>query len=284
MSMPIDLENLPDTPGLDLWREGAVLWIRLNRPERRNAIDLHSRDVLRALLWDLNTDPSVRAVVLTGVGRDYCTGADVVASDPNATGATPPDDNSGAAAWMLDYRFPTQGFQEMFKQLWELEKPVVSAVNGNVAGIGWMFALLADLVVASESARWTHVFTRRGMMPHAGDPFFLPRVLPHHVLNEIAFLSDPVTSEQLRVWGAVNRVVPADQVEQTARELADRLAAGPTRSIGQAKRLYRRSSVSDMATAFAEEQTTSALLSLTHDRVEGMQAFVEGRAAEFTGE
>jgi 2-(1,2-epoxy-1,2-dihydrophenyl)acetyl-CoA isomerase len=207
-----------------------------------------------------------------------------VASDPAATGATPPDEKSGAAAWMLDYRFPTQGFQDMFKQLWELEKPVVSAVNGTVAGIGWMFALLADLVVASESARWTHVFTRRGMMPHAGDPFFLPRVLPHHVLNEIAFLSDPVTSEQLRVWGAVNRVVPADQVEQTARELANRLASGPTRSLGQAKRLYRRSSVSDMATAFAEEQATSALLSLTHDRLEGMQAFMQGRAAEFTGE
>ena len=281
--MPIDLENL-DAPGLDIWREGAVLWIRLDRPERRNAIDIHSRDVLRALLWDLNSDPAVRAVVLTGSGRDYCTGADAVASDPAATGATPPDEKSGAAAWMLDYRFPTQGFQDMFKQLWELEKPVVSAVNGTVAGIGWMFALLADLVVASESARWTHVFTRRGMMPHAGDPYFLPRVLPHHVLNEIAFLSDPVTSDQLRVWGAVNRVVPADQVEQTARELANRLASGPTRSIGQAKRLYRRSSVSDMATAFAEEQSTSALLSLTHDRLEGMQAFMQGRAPEFTGE
>jgi 2-(1,2-epoxy-1,2-dihydrophenyl)acetyl-CoA isomerase len=281
--MPIDLENL-DAPGLDIWREGAVLWIRLDRPERRNAIDIHSRDVLRALLWDLNSDPAVRAVVLTGSGRDYCTGADAVASDPAATGATPPDEKSGAAAWMLDYRFPTQGFQDMFKQLWELEKPVVSAVNGTVAGIGWMFALLADLVVASESARWTHVFTRRGMMPHAGDPYFLPRVLPHHVLNEIAFLSDPVTSEQLRTWGAVNRVVPADQVEQTARELANRLASGPTRSIGQAKRLYRRSSVSDMATAFAEEQSTSALLSLTHDRLEGMQAFMQGRAPEFTGE
>jgi 2-(1,2-epoxy-1,2-dihydrophenyl)acetyl-CoA isomerase len=281
--VPIDLDNL-DAPGLDMWREGAVLWIRLDRPERRNAIDIQSRDVLRSLFWDLNSDPSVRAVVLTGSGRDYCTGADAVASDPAATGATPPDEKSGAAAWMLDYRFPTQGFQDMFKQLWELEKPVISAVNGTVAGIGWMFALLADLVVASESARWTHVFTRRGMMPHAGDPYFLPRVLPHHVLNEIAFLSDPVTSEQLRIWGAVNRVVPADQVEQTARELANRLASGPTRSLGQAKRLYRRSSVSDMATAFAEEQATSALLSLTHDRLEGMQAFMQGRAPESTGE
>jgi 2-(1,2-epoxy-1,2-dihydrophenyl)acetyl-CoA isomerase len=147
-----------------------------------------------------------------------------------------------------------------------------------------MYALLADLVVAADNARWTHVFTRRGMMPHAGDPFFLPRVLPHHVLNEIAFLSEPVTSEQLRGWGAVNRVVPADQVETTARELAQRLASGPTRSIAQAKRLYRRSIVSDMATAFAEELTASALLSLTRDRVEGMKAFVEGRSPQFTGE
>jgi 2-(1,2-epoxy-1,2-dihydrophenyl)acetyl-CoA isomerase len=281
--MTIDLDAI-DAPGLDLWREDAVLWIRLNRPDRRNAMDIHSRDVLRSLLWDLNSDASVRAVVLIGVGRDYCTGADVVASDPAATNATPPEDNEGAASWMLDYRFPTQGFQEMFKLLWELEKPVVSAVNGTVAGIGWMYALLADIVVASDAARWTHVFTRRGMMPHAGDPFFLPRVLPHHVLNEIAFLSDPVSSEQLRAWGAVNRVVPADQVESTARELANRLASGPTRSIGQAKRLYRRSSVSDMATSFLEEQATSALLSLTHDRIEGMRAFVEGRPPEFTGQ
>jgi 2-(1,2-epoxy-1,2-dihydrophenyl)acetyl-CoA isomerase len=261
-----------------------VLWIRLNRPERRNAIDIDSRDFLRTLWFGVSSDPSVRAVVLTGVGRDYCTGADIVASDPNATGATPPNDSQAAAGWMLDYRFMSMGFQEFFKALWELERPVVSAVNGTVAGVGWMYALLADIVVASESARWTHVFTRRGMMPHAGDPYFLPRVLPHHVLNEIAFLSEPVTSEQLRVWGAVNRVVPADQVEQTARDLANRLASGPTRSLAQAKRLYRRSMVSDMSTAFAEELTASALLSLTHDRVEGMKAFVEGRPPQFTGE
>jgi 2-(1,2-epoxy-1,2-dihydrophenyl)acetyl-CoA isomerase len=106
---------------------------------------------------------------------------------------------------------------------------------------------------------------------------FIKELPPDHVDHAHA-------SDQLRAWGAVNRVVPADQVEQTARELANRLASGPTRSLGQAKRLYRRSSVSDMATAFAEEQATSALLSLTHDRLEGMQAFVQGRVPEFTGE
>ena len=284
--MPIiDIASLPPHPGLELWREDAVLWIRLNRPDRRNAIDLDTRASLVSIFLDLNTDTTVRAVVITGVGRDYCTGADVVASDPNAaSSAALPTDANSAASWMLDYRFQSRLYQELFKAMWELERPVVSAVNGNVAGVGWMFALLGDLVVASDAARWTHVFTRRGMMPHAGDPYFMARLLPHHALNEIAFLSDPVSSEQLRGWGAVNRVVPADQVEATARELANRVASGPTRSIVQAKRLYRRSLDSSMDTAFSEEVTISAMLSLTHDRVEGMRAFVEGRPPNFTGE
>ena len=127
----------------------------------------------------------------------------------------------------LDYRAPMAPYQDLFRQLWELEISVVSAVRGRVAGIGWLLALLADLVVASDSAKWTHVFTRRGMAPHAGDPFFLPRILPFHVLNEIALLSDTVTSADLHRWGAVNRLVADEEVDKTAGELARRLAAGP---------------------------------------------------------
>jgi 2-(1,2-epoxy-1,2-dihydrophenyl)acetyl-CoA isomerase len=132
--------------------------------------------------------------------------------------------------------------------------------------------------------RWTHVFARRGMVPHAGDPFFLPRVLPFHRLSEAALLSDTLTSETLHEWGAVNRLVPAADVEATARELAERLAAGPTRSLGLTKRLYRRALESDMATAFAEEATATALVTQTADRQEGVRALLEGRAARFTGE
>jgi 2-(1,2-epoxy-1,2-dihydrophenyl)acetyl-CoA isomerase len=146
-----------------------------------------------------------------------------------------------------------------------------------------MLALLADLVVAAEGARWTHAFARRGMVPHAGDPFFLPRVLPFHRLLEAALLPDAITSETLAEWGAVNRLVPAEQVESTAAELANRLAAGPTRSLGLTKRLYRRSLVSDMATAFAEEATATALVTQTRDRIEGVEALLEGRPPDFTG-
>lgn len=255
---------------------GAVSVVTLDRAARRNAIDFELARALRAHLAEADADHAVRAIVIAGNERDFCTGADVTA----------PSDANAAARELspLDYRYATVDYQRLFQQLWETETPVVSAVTGTVAGAGWMLALLADLVVAAAGARWTHVFARRGMIPHAGDPYFLPRVLPFHRLNEIALLSEPVTSETLASWGVVNRCVPADQVVATALDLATRLAAGPTRSLGMTKRLYRRSLDSDMLTAFEEERAAQALISTTQDRREGVQSFVEQRPPVFTGE
>jgi 2-(1,2-epoxy-1,2-dihydrophenyl)acetyl-CoA isomerase len=251
--------------------QGGALWLRLNRPQARNGIDAGLRDELSAAFAEADRDRAVRAIVIAGTGPDFCVGADLA----SANGTAPENP--------LDYRAPMLPYQDLFRQLWELETPVVSAVRGRVAGIGWMLALLADLVVASDTAKWTHVFARRGMAPHAGDPFFLPRILPFHVLNEIALLGDTITSADLHRWGAVNRLVPDDAVDKTAAELAGRLAAGPTLSLGQARRLYRRSLVSDMTTAFAEEAAATAMLSATRDRVEGVAALMEGRRPDFTG-
>jgi 2-(1,2-epoxy-1,2-dihydrophenyl)acetyl-CoA isomerase len=263
-------------PTLVLERVGAVLWIRVNRPAARNAIDPETRDRLTATLAEVDVDPAVRALVITGQGRDFCTGMDIARSANS-------DGSMRQMPSPIDYRRDVGPFQRLFQTLWEMETPVVSAVNGTVAGAGWMLALLADLVVAVEGARWTHVFARRGMVPHCGDPFFLPRLLPFHKLLEAALLSDPLTSETLAEWGAVNRLVPPDALEDTAAELANRLADGPTRSLGVTKRLYRRSLVSDMATAFGDEANAAALVSQTNDRVEGVRAFMEGRAPKFTG-
>jgi 2-(1,2-epoxy-1,2-dihydrophenyl)acetyl-CoA isomerase len=256
----------------DLISETAdgVRWLKLNRPRARNGIDTDLLTALTTALTEADLDRDVRAIVITGEGGDFCVGADL-----SAAGAPPENP--------LDYRTPMLPYQNLFRLLWELETPVVSAVRGRVAGIGWMLALLADLVVASDTAKWTHVFTRRGMTPHAGDPFFLPRILPFHVLNAIALLGDTVKSADLERWGAVNRLVPDSDVEKTAGDLAGRLAAGPTLSLGQAKRLYRRSLVSDMTTAFAEESAAVAMLSGTQDRIEGTAAVLEGRRPTFTG-
>jgi 2-(1,2-epoxy-1,2-dihydrophenyl)acetyl-CoA isomerase len=251
----------------------GVAIVRFDRPARRNAIDGDTCNRLREYLASADADRSVRCIVITGNDRDFCTGADVTAG-ADAAGTMRP----------LDYRFLTVDYQRLFHQLWDTETPVVSAVTGTVAGAGWMLALLADLVVAAQGARWTHVFSRRGMIPHAGDPYFLPRIIPFHRLNEIAMLSDPVTSETLESWGLVNRCVPAGDVVSTARELAARLAAGPTRALSMTKRLYRRSLDSDLLTAFEAERAAQALISTTQDRAEGVASLVEGRPPKFVGD
>src|SRR6478672_9565541 len=148
------------TKTLLLTREDGVLWIRLNRPDSGNGIDPVMTEELRASFPEADADPGVRAIVVTGVGKDFCTGADLAATPAPSPGGTVP---------LLDYRRNMSTYQDLFRAYWELETPVVSAVNGTVAGAGWMLALLADLVVAGEGVRWTHVFSRRGMVPHAGD-------------------------------------------------------------------------------------------------------------------
>jgi 2-(1,2-epoxy-1,2-dihydrophenyl)acetyl-CoA isomerase len=260
------------TPGLRIEATGSVTTITLDCPERRNAIGLDMCVDLRERFGALDADASVRAIVIAGNERDFCTGADVTAQPEKVAVASP-----------LDYRYLTLDYQQLLQRMWEMETPVVSAVTGTVAGAGWMLALLADLVVAASGARWTHVFARRGMIPHAGDPYFLPRIIPFHRLNEIALLSEPVTSDTLAGWGLVNRCVAPEDVLSTATALATQLASGPTRSLGMTKRLYRRSLDSDMLTAFEEERSAQALISTTHDRLEGVRSFVERRPAEFTG-
>ena len=259
-------------PSLRIERLGGVAHVTFDRPAQRNAIDVATCHALFDFLGQADRDASIRAIVIAGGERDFCTGADVSGS-------------ASAIAEMttLDYRFATTDYQNLFTRLWETETPVVSAVTGTVAGAGWMLALLADLVVAAEGARWTHVFSRRGMIPHAGDPYFLPRIIPFHRLNEIALLSDPIPSETLHDWGIVNRCVPADQVVATALELAGRLAEGPTRALAMTKRLYRRSLDSDITTAFEAERNAQALISTTHDRSEGVKSLMERRPAKFIG-
>lgn len=262
-----------DTAGLDIERrDGGVAVVRLARPERHNAIDATTASVFAQFLTDANVDRSLRSILVTGVDATFCTGADAI-GDPEAPKPS-----------TLDYRYATEDFRRLAQALWEVEKPVVSAVNGTVAGFGWTLALLGDLVVADAEARWTHVFTRRGMVPHAGDPYFLARIIPFHRLNEIALLSDTLTSTDLDAWGLVNRCVPHDDVMTTALDLAARLASGPTRTLGLTKRLYRRSLSSDMATAFEDERNATALISTTADRHEGVASFVERRPANFVGD
>jgi 2-(1,2-epoxy-1,2-dihydrophenyl)acetyl-CoA isomerase len=253
-------------------RPTGVVTIKLDRADRHNAIDEATAATFADFLAAANSDSSIRSIIVTGAGSTFCTGADIAANRTDSKPST------------LDFRYLTETYRRLAQNLWEVEKPVVTAVNGTVAGFGWTVALLGDLVVADAAARWTHVFSRRGMVPHAGDPFFLARIVPFHRLNEIAMLSETLTSADLAGWGLLNRVVPAAEVVSVADGLAERLASGPTRALGLTKRLYRRALSSDMATSFEDERNATALISTTADRREGVTSFAERRPPNFIGD
>src|SRR5204862_5299469 len=206
-------------------------------------------------------DAAIRAVVLTGTGKGFCTGADL-----SGAGAAAPAD-PGAT------RDAMRPSQRVIRALWELEKPIVAGVNGVAAGLGAHLAYACDLVIAADDARFIEGFVRRGIALDAGGGFLLPRHVGLHKAKELVFLGDDLTATDAERLGLVNKVVPAAELERTVREWAERLAAGPTFAIGLSKRLLNRSLAADVDTLFAEEAFTQALVANSDDMREGIRSF-----------
>jgi len=173
--------------------------------------------------------------------------------------------------------------QRLIRALWELEKPVVCAVNGVAAGLGAHLAFAADLILASTEARFIEVFVRRGLCVDAGGAFLLPRLVGLQRAKELVFFGDDLSAEQAERWGLVNRVVAPADLEPTARQWAERLAQGPTLALGFSKRLLNRSLESDLETCLEEEGLAQAIVAQSEDLKEGVQAFLERRAPQFKG-
>jgi 2-(1,2-epoxy-1,2-dihydrophenyl)acetyl-CoA isomerase len=253
--------------------ENGVRWIVLNRPDVKNAITPDQRNRVIELLEESSESPDVRAVVLTATGDAFCSGADLRASRPAELERV-----SGDVA-----RTIRMGAQRLVAAVLDCEKPVVAAVNGVAAGIGAHMAIACDLVLAAESARFVEVFVRRGLVPDGGGAWLLPRLVGLQRAKELAFFGDDLSAADAERFGLVNRVVPADKLEQAAREWAERLAKGPTRALAMTKQLLNRSLDSDRATAFAEEANAQELNMATEDAREGVRSFVERREPEFKG-
>jgi 2-(1,2-epoxy-1,2-dihydrophenyl)acetyl-CoA isomerase len=260
--------------------EGGVRWLTLNRPERRNAISPDLRDELLAQLDDARTNEEVRCVVITGAGDAFCSGADLARSSVTGSAAA-------GAHQVPDVRAVREsmkaGMQRIVAALWELDKPVIAAVNGVAAGGGAQLAPFCDLVIAGESARFIEIFSKRGLAVDSGGGWILPRLVGIHRAKELVFLADALPAAGALEWGLVNRVVPDGALEQAARELAERLAAGPTRALGFSKQLLNRALVADLTEAPDEEATAQALNSQTDDFREGVRAFAEKRPPQFKG-
>jgi 2-(1,2-epoxy-1,2-dihydrophenyl)acetyl-CoA isomerase len=254
--------------------DNAVSWITLNRPEAMNALLPEQREHIIGLLEAASADPDIRAVVLTATGRAFCAGADLRGGSAGTGGERVPGDVA---------RTIQRGAQRLVAAVLDCEKPVIAAVNGIAAGLGAHLAFACDLVLAAESARFIEVFVRRGLVPDGGGAYLLPRLIGAQRAKELMFFGDDLPAADAERLGLVNRVVPADDLNKTARAWAERLASGPTRALALTKQLVNSSSDADRATAFAAEAAAQELNMTTADALEGVQAFAERRAPHFRG-
>jgi 2-(1,2-epoxy-1,2-dihydrophenyl)acetyl-CoA isomerase len=257
-------------PTILVERDGAVGWIRINRPERLNALIPPMREELEGALEELEGDEDVRCLVLTGVGRAFCTGGDV-----------------SAMAELLqqeDYA----AFEELVRagarvvtRIDAMAKPVIAAVNGPAAGAGACLALACDLRVASESASIAFAFARVGLHPDWGGSYFLPRLVGPALAAELVLTGGMIGAERAERVGLFNRVVEAHELEATARGIAGQIAAGPRDVIVRARRSLRMSLSASLPEMLEAEVEAQAAAFRSPDFREGVTAFLEKRTPRF---
>ena len=261
-------------------RENGVLWLTLNRPERKNSISPELRDELLGALEEAKNEDEIRCVVLTGAGDAFCSGVDLGRSKVTKGAAEGEKARPDLRAIREAMK---RGMQRVVRAIWELDKPVIASVNGVAAGGGAQLALVSDLVIASSSARLIEIFVKRGLAVDSAGGWLLPRLIGLSKAKELVFFGDPISAEDAHAAGLINKVVAPDELESATREWAERLAKGPTRSIGASKSLLNRALETDLGTGLDEEATAQALMSQTHDFAEGVRAFSEKRDPEFKG-
>ncbi len=251
-------------------RDGSVGWVRINRPERLNALLPRMRQDLDDALAALESDPEVRCVILTGVGRAFCTGGDV-----------------SAMAELLrarDYETlerEVRAGARVVERIAAMSKPVLAAVNGPAAGAGAALALACDLRVASESASIGFGFARVGLHPDWGGTYFLPRLVGPAIAAELIYTAGMIGAERAERLGLFNRVVAAGELEPSVRGLAGQIAAGPREVIASAKRSLRRSLEATLPEVIELEVEAQLAAFRSPDFREGVAAFLEKRAPRF---
>lgn len=254
--------------------DSGAATIELNRPERMNAWTPRlAQDMLAALTEAAEAD-SIRAVLLTGAGRAFSSGADL---------------KDGGAGELLPngrpdvYTTLTEVYHPVIRAIRDLQKPVVAAVAGAAAGVGCSLALCCDLVLASESAYFLLAFVNIGLAPDGGCSLFLPTRTGMARAAEMAMLGERVPAAQALEWGLINRVVPDGELREQASTLVQRLAAGPTRSYAATKRQLNSWLYSRMEEQLELEARLQQEMTETDDFLEGVSAFLQKRPAKFEG-
>jgi enoyl-CoA hydratase/carnithine racemase len=259
--------------GLLVERAGGIVTLTIDRPQRKNAITGDMWVGLGEIFDDIARRRDDRVFVVTGAGDAFCSGADLSAA---AGGEAP----SGAGTSMASMR--TVGRAAL--RLHELPIPTIAAVNGVAAGAGCNLALGCDLIIASDRARFTEIFAKRGLALDFGGSWLLPRLIGLHRAKELAFLADIIDAQEAERIGLVNRVVPHERLAEEVAALAGRLINLPPLQLAVIKRQLNDGLTRSMAEAIEFEDVAQSLMFSSRDTAEAVLAFVEKREPRFTGE
>ena len=249
-------------------KNDQVATVTLNLPEKLNALDLVMREELKVVFWEFAKARDVKSVIVTGAGRAFCAGGDISTMQTVTAPAG---------------RDRLKNVQQLVRAMTGLEKPVIAAVNGPAVGAGFNIALACDLILASDKAKFSQSFAKIGLIPDMGGFYFLPLRVGVHQAKELMMTGRMIEAQEAFAIGLVNRVVPHENLMDAARETALGLARGASRAQAMIKAALNRWPAS-LEEILEIEANMQAVCFETHDFKEGLQAFLEKRPPEFTGE
>jgi len=254
----------------------TIAYVTLNRPDRLNALNMSLITDLRNAAAAIDSNPEIRAVLLTANGRGFCSGADLMGDDFLSDPTRSLGDSIGARL--------REHFNPMIEAWYALRAPVVVAVNGIAAGAGVSVALIGDIVLAARSATFIQLFAPKlGLMPDLGSTFHLPRLVGTARAKGLALLGDSLAAADAANWGLIWACVEDAALAEQAQTIARRLAAGPTQAFQRIKAVFNAELPRTLTEQLALEAVAQAELGNTRDFAEGVQAFRAKRTPAFTG-
>lgn len=247
----------------------SVAIIKLNRPEVLNSINMEMGKNIQNALDTCANDNAIRAIIITGEGKAFCAGQDL-------TEAVPKDQPLADLGIILE-----ECYNPIIRKIYELEKPVVAAVNGVAAGAGANIALVCDIVVASEKASFVQAFSKIGLIPDSGGTYILPRLIGLQKATSIMMLGDKISAEEAERLGMIYKFYKEEEFENNVNTLANKLASMPTRGLALTKKALQQSMANDLYSQLLIEKELQVAAGNTDDYKEGVRAFLEKRTPNF---
>jgi enoyl-CoA hydratase/carnithine racemase len=255
-------------------QDGHILTITLNRPDRLNAISHPMLSELSSKLVEADQDSEIRVIILTGKGRGFCAGLDLIDSQNDGIGSGSQSDRPRELFNLRDAPITV---------MWNIDTPVIAAINGGAAGYGMDLTLLADMRIAAESAKMAAVMVKRNIVPESGGTWLLPRLIGWGKAAEIYYRARTLNAQESLEMGLVNTVVPDDQLMPTAMEWAREIAANAPLAVQTTKRMMRMGMDETFDTSVDHIMMHLAGMFASEDFKEGVRSFLEKRDPVFTG-